>query len=184
MALSSTDVARLVHHFLLVGGFEASADTYLKECPHLASFVAVTPESRRLTRFESLFMVLTVFCSALLTSFLSPGSRLIGPSLPEIIDEYFYVKDCIIAELQQIQCPDYRSHDSLLTLCRTLVSCLKGKEEGGSAVTATPSPLFVKSLQHRRLSNIKSTDETLWCHTSPLPIYQTPGTSIQHFFMI
>jgi LisH len=103
MALIPNDIYRLVHHYLSSEGFEASADTFANECTHLSHFCA-------LSRSDGTKQL----------------PRLIGPSLTEIIDEYFYVKDFIIRELQQlICCSQYRSHDSLLTLFRTFVRQFK-----------------------------------------------------------
>ena len=103
MALIPNDIYRLVHHYLSSESFEASADTFANECTHLSHFCA-------LSRSDGTKQL----------------PRLLGPSLTEIIDEYFYVKDFIIRELQQlICCSQYRSHDSLLTLFKTFVRQFK-----------------------------------------------------------
>ena len=117
MALSDSDVHRLVHHYLLKEGFEKAADSFENECPHLGSRSGKQATGKKLTRF-------------------------LGPSLLQLLDEYFQVKDYLIEELESLESTEFYSQDSLPTLSKTLVGEFKKRKEP----PPPPPPVIAKPM--------------------------------------
>ncbi len=115
MALSPEDVARLVHHYLVQQGYETAADAFVTVCPHLTDLLRSDADAAGNRRRQS--------------------RRFIGPSLLDLLEEYFEVKDNIVEELEATKCRGYRPQDSLPTLSRALVADLKERSRASSAPT-------------------------------------------------
>ena len=102
-SITDIEISRLIHHHLLKefnkgNGLKSSN----RECPHYRELKNV---------FEF--------------SVTDKLPRLIGPSLQELLEEYFQTKDFVIEELEFMGCKEFRAQDSLVTLMRILVQNLK-----------------------------------------------------------
>ena len=102
MALLSSEVARLIHHHLLKEGYEKAANSLISECPHLKGLKPVVKQT---------------------APYKLP--RLIGPSLQDLLEEYFETKDSIIDELESLSCANFKVQNCLVTLTKTLLQSLK-----------------------------------------------------------
>ena len=99
MALALCDISRLVHHHLLKQGYVDSANELIRECPDLKG---VKPSEAPIKL-----------------------PRHFGPSLIDFLEEYYEVKDLVIEEMELHETVLFRIQDSLPTLVRTLLQCLK-----------------------------------------------------------
>ena len=109
------EVARLVHHYLLKEGYANAADSFVSECPHLKGLGSYSAIGVRKL------------------------PRIIGPTLIDLLEEYFEVKDYVVDELERLQCCDSRPQDSLLTLSKTLVKNLEAPVNGVRVTTCDVS---------------------------------------------
>lgn len=103
MALLSSEIARLIHHHLLKEGCVGAANSLISECPHLKGLKPV--EDKQTGPYKL--------------------PRLIGPSLQDLLEEYFETKDCIIDELEAVKCENYKVQNCLVTLTKTLLQSIK-----------------------------------------------------------
>jgi len=103
MALLSSEIARLIHHHLLKEGCVKAANSFISECPHLKGLKPV--EDKQTAPYKL--------------------PRLIGPSLQDLLEEYFETKDCIIDELEEAKCENYKVQNCLVTLTKTLLQSIK-----------------------------------------------------------
>ena len=103
MALLSSEIARLIHHHLLKEGCVIAANSFISECPHLKGLKPV--EDKQTAPYKL--------------------PRLIGPSLQDLLEEYFETKDCIIDELEAAKCENFKVQNCLVTLTKTLLQSIK-----------------------------------------------------------
>ena len=94
-----SDISKLIFHHLVKEGYESSANNFIRECPHLIELKHVQPPYKL--------------------------PRLMGPSLVNLIENYFETKEYIIEQLELLESVVFREQDDLLNLNKTLVENLK-----------------------------------------------------------
>lgn len=109
MALLPSDISRLVHHHLLKEGYVKSANTLVEESPHLLGLPKPDSKPYKLP-------------------------RLIGPALVDLLEAFFETKDYVIEELESLDSVNYKEHESLSTLIKTLLNALKCRGPASSSV--------------------------------------------------
>ena len=107
MDLLNLDITRLIHHHLIKEGYEKTANQFISECPHFKGFQpGHTPHKL---------------------------PRLPGPSLADLLESYLEASDFVIEELYLLKTAEFKEHDSLLSLTKTLVTSVKSQ----SAIAST-----------------------------------------------
>ena len=110
MALLPSDISRLVHHHLLKEGYVKSANTLVEESPHLLGLPKPDSKPYKLP-------------------------RLIGPALVDLLEAFFETKDYVIEELESLDSVNYKEHESLSALIKTLLDALKSRVPASSVPT-------------------------------------------------
>ena len=94
-----SDISKLIFHHLVKEGYESSATNLIRECPHLIELKCVQPPYKL--------------------------PRLMGPSLVNLIENYFETKENVIEQLELLKSVVFREQDDLQNLNKTLVENLK-----------------------------------------------------------
>ena len=94
-----SDISKLIFHHLVKEGYESSAYNLVRECPYLVELKPVQPPYKL--------------------------PRLMGPSLMNLIENYFETKESIVEQLELLESVIFREQDDLLNLTKTLVENLK-----------------------------------------------------------
>lgn len=153
MALLSSDVSRLVHHYLLQKGFENTANNLIGECADLKGLKPVK------------------------APFKLP--RLLGPSLLDLLNSYYDTKDFILEELEPFDFAVYNEQDSLPTLTKSLLQALKQTSQNTSKSVApefrdaSTNTEFINSGEKLKIDASVATDNS----ASPVKVTQDAFTS-------
>ena len=80
-----SDISKLIFHHLVKEGYESSATNLIRECPHLIELKCVQPPYKL--------------------------PRLMGPSLVNLIENYFETKENVIEQLELLKSVVFRSSE-------------------------------------------------------------------------
>lgn len=107
MAFMPSEVPRLVHHYLLGEGYVEAANLFVGHCQPSHS--------------KSLFPAGKLINSEL--------SIFVGPTLLDLLEDYFKTKDYVMEKLKQLKCYNFRPQDCLLTQLESLIASFEPHAE-------------------------------------------------------